>query len=195
MDRPLRRDSFAPINPDIGLKVLDEHLLEERLEEPIFYEDQSPQHAQHCMSALSIHEDHEFEKVQHHKERTKVIDSHELSPDYLYYHLSKSGEDWSRAIKDTISAPVEHIEKKIRVKGSDGTVLEQRARMSTLRRNQILNAIDGANDREVGNTHWQVVYIKAKKVISGKKAKTVVVPEMDIILAKTKEPVETTPEI
>ncbi|KEF55799.1 uncharacterized protein A1O9_08550 [Exophiala aquamarina CBS 119918] len=140
------------------------------------------------MSALSIHDDHEFEEIQPHKERTKVMDDRKISQDYLYYRLTKNGDDWSRAFKDVISAPIEQIEKKAREKrGSDGTVLEQMTRMSPLRRGQIENLIQKANDMEVGNTRWEVVYIKAKKMISRKKTKAVEVPEMDIILAKTKK--------
>jgi hypothetical protein len=190
MEPPPPRDHFAPVDPGGGIEILDDRFFEERYEEPAFYEERRPP-AQHRMSALSIHDDHEFEEVQPRKERTKVMDDRRLSQDLLYYRLTKNGDDWSRAFKDVISAPIEQIEKKAREKrGSDGTVLEQMTRMSPLRRGQIENLIEKANDMETGDARWEVVYIKAKKLLSRKKNKVVEVPEMDIILARTKKPLK-----
>jgi len=191
MDPPPPRDHFAPIDPGGGIEILDDPFFEDRLDDPVFYEERRPQQAQHRMSALSIHDDREFEEVKPRQERIKVMDDRKIGQDYLYYRLTKNGDDWSRAFKDVISAPIEQIEKKAREKrGSDGTVLEQMTRMSPLRRGQIENLIQKANDQEIGNARWEVVYIKAKKIISGRKARSVEVPEMDIVLARTKKPLK-----
>lgn len=187
MEPPPPRDHFAPIDPGGGIEILDDYSFVDDYREPAVYEERRPQ-VQHRMSALSIHDDHEFGEPQPRKERTKVMDDRKISPDYLYYRLTKNGDDWSRAFKDVISAPIEQIEKKAREKrGSDGTVLEQMTRMSVMRRGQIEDIIDKANDMESGNTRWEVVYIKAKKMISRRKTKAIEVPEMDVILARTKK--------
>ncbi|KAK5044769.1 hypothetical protein LTR84_010425 [Exophiala bonariae] len=190
MEHHPSRDHFIPVDPGGGIEILDDPYFEDDYRDSAVYEERRPQ-AQHRMSALSIHDDQEFEEVRPRKERVKAMVDRKVSPDYLYYRLTKNGDDWSRAFKDEISAPIEQIEKKAREKrGSDGTVLEQMSRMSHMRRGQIENILERANDMETGSARWEVAYIKAKKLLSGKKTKAVVVPEMEIILARTKKPIK-----
>lgn len=194
MERHPSRDHFTPIDPGGGIEVLDDHYFEDDYRDSADYEERRPQ-AQHRMSALSIHDDHDLEEIRPRKERTKVMDDRKVSPDYLYYRLTKNGDDWSRAFKDVISAPIEQIEKKAREKrGSDGTVLEQMNRMSPMRLGQIEHILDSANEMETGTARWEVVYIKAKKLISRKKSKPVEVPEMEVILARVKKPIKPRPK-
>jgi hypothetical protein len=151
--------------------------------EPVRYEERRPAVPQQRLSALSIHDD-----MPERRPRADRVKSSDLIPstqNYLYYRLAKTGDDWSSIVKDTISAPIDQIEKKARKgsKGVAGEVLEQMTRMGRLRRDQIEQAVQSANARSP-DAHWEVVYIKARK--NQKRSGNWEVPEMDIILAKTK---------
>ncbi|OAP62831.1 hypothetical protein AYL99_02058 [Fonsecaea erecta] len=106
--------------------------------------------------------------------------------DYLYYRLLKRGDDWSSCVKEPIYASVNEIERKVRRgRGGDGPVLEQMICMPSRLRRMFKEVIRIANRQETGDAFWEVVYIKSKRVQT--KEGKIEVPEMDIILARTRD--------
>lgn len=170
---------FAPLNPEIH--ILDDPI-DDTFADPTHYEERRPT-IQQRMSAMSIHDD--VYDIQQQADYAQPIDLPLASQDYLYYRLTKRGEDWSSAVKATISAPSGQIEKKAKKgKGGDGPILEQMTRMPRIRRDQIEEVVRAANAHETGETRWEVAYIKAKKLL--KRNGRLEVPEMDIILARSR---------
>ncbi|KAL6248347.1 hypothetical protein RBB50_004602 [Rhinocladiella similis] len=167
---------FAPVNPDL-------HILDDAFgilhEEPVRFEERKPT-VQQRMPAMPIRD--EVPEVRPHKERTK---SSEVLPDYVYYRLRRNGDNWEAATKSRITAPIEDIEKTVRKgKGGDAPILEQMKRMSDTRREMIGELLHGVNKNETGGHRFEVAYITAKTV--RKRSGKVEVPEMDIILRRTK---------
>ncbi|KIW21394.1 hypothetical protein PV08_01974 [Exophiala spinifera] len=167
---------FAPVNPDL-------HILDEAFDilhdEPVRYEERRPT-VQQRMPDMQIHDD--VPEVRPHKERTK---SGEVLPDYVYYRLRRNGDNWDSAAKSRIIAPIEDIEKTVRKgKGGDAPILEQMKRMSDTRREMIGELVHGVNKNETGGYRFEVAYITAKRI--RKRSGKVEVPEMDVILTRTK---------
>ncbi len=167
---------FAPVNPDV-------HILDDEFdiidEEPVRYEERRPT-VQQRMSAMSVHDD-----PPEIRPRGEPKKSSEVLADYVYYRLRKSGDDWGAASKSRIVAPIEDIEKTARKgRGGDGPILDQMKRMSDLRRDMIDEVVHSANKKETGDHRFQVAYITSKKI--RKRSGKIEVPEMDLILARTK---------
>ncbi|KAK5473786.1 hypothetical protein LTR55_010078, partial [Exophiala xenobiotica] len=177
MDPPPPPDHhFAPVNPDM-------HILDDEFdiihEEPVRYEERRP-NVQQRMSAMSIHDDSPESRT-----RGEPKKSSEVLPDFVYYRLRKSGDDWGAASKSRIVAPIEDIEKTARKgKGGDGPILNQMKRMSDLRRDMIDEIVYSANKKETGDRRFEVAYITSKKI--KKRSGKIEVPEMDLILARTR---------
>ncbi|KAJ9604261.1 hypothetical protein H2200_011095 [Cladophialophora chaetospira] len=177
MDPPPPPDHhFAPINP--GHEPLHD-FVEDRfvVEEPARYEERVP-NVQQRFDRMTL--DDEIPEM---RPRTERIPP---SEDYLYYRMSKRGEDWSECVQKHIPAPIDEIERKAkRSRGGDGPILEQLTKMPTLRRDMLDTVIKRANDKETGDARWEVVYIKSRKVQTRKGKMEV--PEMDVILARTRK--------
>ncbi|EXJ78470.1 hypothetical protein A1O1_08870 [Capronia coronata CBS 617.96] len=169
---------FAPIDPRIHPSP---RVMDEVFEASAEYEERRPAIHQR-ISEMSLHDDIPEHRPRAEHRRSFAVPA--ITQDYLYYRFIKDGDDWSSAYKTSISAPIEQIEKKARKRNGDGTVLDQMTRMSQLRRDQIERAVQDANTHEAGDAHWTVVYINAKKVLGRNR---ILVPEMDIILARTKK--------
>lgn len=169
---------FAPVNPDVHV-LLDP--IDDRYEEPARYEERRPT-VQQRLDAMTLEDEL---RDWPHGERLRSSDPLATSQDYLYFRLAKDGPDWTSVFKTRLSAPIDEIERRAKKsKGGDGPVLEQMTRMHALRRDVIEEVVRKANAGETGDAHWEVVYIKSKKVQT--RAKKVEVPEMDIILARTR---------
>lgn len=167
---------FAPVNPDL-------HILDDAFdilhEEPVRYEERKPT-VQQRMPAMPLDDD--VPDVRPLKERTK---SSEVLPDYVYYRLRRNGDNWEAAAKSRIIAPIEDIEKTVRKgKGGDAPILDQMKRMSDTRREMIGELVHGVNKNEMGGHRFEVAYITAKRI--RKRSGKVEVPEMDVILTRTK---------
>ncbi|EXJ84202.1 hypothetical protein A1O3_04869 [Capronia epimyces CBS 606.96] len=180
MEPPPPPDHFGPVDPHTHPM---DGVVDDGYEPPVEYEERRPSVHQR-ISEMSLHDN--FQELHPRVEHQRGFVTPAITQDYLYYRFNKNGEDWSSAIKTTISAPIEQIEKKARKGKGDGIALEQLIRMSQFRRDQIEEAVRKANAHEAGEAHWEVAYIKSKKVL--KRNHTIVVPEMDVILARTKKP-------
>lgn len=173
-----------PIDPDIELlhdPIDDRYILpEDHHHHQPHYEERVP-NVQQRLDRMTL--DDEFPEIRPRAERLRSADVVPASKDYLYYRLTKRGDDWSSCARKPIPAPIEEIEKKARrSKGGDGPVLEQLTRMPPLRRDMVDEVVRKANDQETGDAHWEVVYIKSKKVQT--RRGRMEVPEMDVILAR-----------
>ncbi|KIX08543.1 uncharacterized protein Z518_03199 [Rhinocladiella mackenziei CBS 650.93] len=184
---PPPHDHFAPINPNIQV-VHDD--MDDRYEEAVRYEERLPT-VQQRINSLSLDDD--VHDVRPRNGRLRPSDMIASSKDFLYYRLKKKGSDWSTAVRTTISAPVEDIEKKARrTKGGDRSVLDQLTSMPKLRRELIEDVVQMANANETGDAHWEVAYIKSTKQL--RRDKTIEVPEMDIILERIRGRTKTRPK-
>lgn len=178
---PPPRDHFSSIDRGPGIQILDDHLFQDRFDDRVLYEERRP-NPKPRLSALSIH-DPDPEEPHSRKDRPTIMDNSKLSPDFLYFRLIKNGDNWSRALKNPISMPVEQIEKKVRKdRGGDAPVGDQLKRMSDYRRAQIEDMVDKANEQELGDASWEVVHIKSKKEFI--RGGGMSVPEMEVILAR-----------
>ncbi|KAK4941118.1 hypothetical protein LTR10_018918 [Elasticomyces elasticus] len=170
---------FHPVKAR-GVEVLDDPL-DEILESPVHHEERRP-NVQKRFSAMSFHDD--VQEVRPRTER-RPIDVLPEPQDYIYYRVEKEGEDWGSAIPARIRAPIAEIEKKARKgRGGDGPILEQMTKMARLRRDQIEDLVYRANMRETGDSAWEVVYVKTKRI--EKRNGKFEVPEMDVILGRTR---------
>ncbi|KIW87892.1 uncharacterized protein Z519_11476 [Cladophialophora bantiana CBS 173.52] len=187
MEPPIPPDHhFAPVDPDIRvMRDRFEDRFDDRfVEEPAFFEERAPS-VQQRFDRMSLQDD-DLEEIRPRAERVRSTDTVPTAQDYLYYRLSKRGDDWSSCVKKPINAPVDEIERKARRgRGGDGPVLEQLTRMPTLRRSMLDEVVRKANDQETGDARWEVVYIKSKRVQTRKGKMEV--PDMDVILARTRD--------
>lgn len=170
---------FAPIDPNAYHM---DGAVDDGFEGPAEYEERRPT-VQQRISEMSLH-DNIHEQLPR-AERRRSFTAPATTQDYLFYRFNKNGDDWSSAIKTTISAPAEQIERKARKGKGGSTVLEQMDRMPPLRRGQIEDAVRKLNAHEAGETHWVVAYINAKKEFG--RNRKIAVPEMDVILARHKK--------
>ncbi|KIY04229.1 uncharacterized protein Z520_00923 [Fonsecaea multimorphosa CBS 102226] len=186
MEPPIPPDHhFTPLPPDVrGLHdPYEEHFDDRFVEEPAFFEERAPS-VQQRFDRMTLQED--TEEIRPRADRIRSADTVPTSQDYLYYRLSKRGDDWSACFKKPINAPVDEIERKARKgRGGDAPVLEQLTRMPSLRRSMLDEVVRKANGQEAGDARWEVVYIKSKKVQT--KKGRMEVPEMDVILARTRD--------
>ena len=177
---PPAHHHFTPIDPDIEL--LHDPVVEHFVDERAHYEERIP-NVQQRLDRMTFEDD--FQEIRPRAERLHSVDVLPGSQNYLYYRLSKRGDDWSECVKKAIPAPIDELERKAkRSKGGDAPVLEQLTRMPTLRRDMLDEVVRKANNQETGNAHWDVVYIKTKKQQT--RRGKMEVPEMDVILARTR---------
>ncbi|OAP62630.1 hypothetical protein AYL99_01857 [Fonsecaea erecta] len=186
MEPPIPPDHhFVPVDPDVrGLhEPYGEHFDDRFAEDPAFFEERAPSVHQR-FDRMTLNDDPE--EIRPRADRIRSADTIPTLQDYLYYRLSKRGDDWSSCVKKPIPAPVDEIERKARRgKGGDGPVLEQMTRMPSLRRSMLEEVIRKANGQETGDALWEVVYIKSKRVQT--RRGKMEVPEMDVILARTRD--------
>ncbi|KAH0847608.1 hypothetical protein FOPE_00772 [Fonsecaea pedrosoi] len=186
MEPPIPPDHhFAPVDPDIGVlrDPYEERFDDRFVEEPAFVEERAPS-VQQRFDRMTMEDNPE--EMRPRAERVRSADVLPTSQDYLYYRLSKRGDDWSSCVKKPINAPVDEIERKARRgKGGDGPVLDQLTRMPTLRRSMLDEVVRKTNDQEAADARWEVVYIKSKRVQTRKGRMEV--PEMDVILARSRD--------
>ncbi|ETI21654.1 hypothetical protein G647_08001 [Cladophialophora carrionii CBS 160.54] len=171
---------FAPIDPHI--EPLHDFVEDRFVDDHIHYEERIP-NVQQRLDRLSL--DGDVPETRPRAERLRSADTLPLPQDYLYYRLSKRGDDWSSCVKKPIPAPIDEIERKAkRSKGGDAPILEQLTKMPSLRRDMLDEVVRKANDKESGDAYWEVVYIKSKRVQT--RRGKMEVPEMDVILARTR---------
>ncbi|KIW33233.1 uncharacterized protein PV07_00099 [Cladophialophora immunda] len=185
MEPPIPPDHlFAPVDPGRRMHDPFEDGFDDRfVEEPAFVEERAPS-VQQRFDRMTLDDDPE--EIRPRADRMRSADILPTSQDYLYYRLSKRGDDWGSCVKKPINAPVDEIERKARKgRGGDAPVLEQLTRMPPLRRSMLDEVVRKVNGQEAGDTHWEVVYIKSKRV-QNRKGK-MEVPEMDVILARSKD--------
>ena len=173
---------FEPI--DTNIDFLDDPVHDHFVAaEPAHYEERMPS-VQQRFDRMTLDDD--LPEIRPRMERIRSVDTVPVSGDYLYYKLSKRGDDWSECVKRPILAPISEIEKKARrSRGGDGPILEQLTKMPSLRRDMLDEVIRKANDRETGDARWEVVYIKTKRLQT--RRGRMEVPEMDVILARTRK--------